>query len=262
MAGTSSPSAERAIPAGLEAYYTRYYRDALGIPGWRALVDVRLDDAAYEGRRVARLQEALGSPLAGLRLVNVGCGTAGFNAAAVRAGALVWGVDADPEAVALAGQREGGGRVLAAAAESLPFRSEAFDVAYCFSTLEHVADARHALAEMVRVLRRGGRLYLHTPDRRGCFETHYKVVWPPALPHWGRRAFLAARGRPTAFLDTLRLLSARECRELVGAAGATVVRVLAGDDERRVGGSLWPAIRAYYRTFRIHPYVELVAERR
>lgn len=249
-------------PAGLEAYYTRYYRDTLGIPGWRALVDVRLDDAAYEDRRVARLQEALGSPLAGRRLVNVGCGTAGFNAAATRAGALVWGVDTDVEAVRLAGLREGGGRVLIAAAEALPFQSETFDIVYCYSTLEHVDDARRALAEMVRVLRRGGRLYVHTPDRRSCFETHYKIVWPPAMPHWARRAFLAARGRPTAFLDTLRLLSESECRALVEAAGAGVVRALTGDDERRVGGSLWPAIRAYYRTLGIHPYVELVAERR
>src|SRR5947207_15635690 len=85
----------------LRAYYTRYYRDTLGIPGWQDLVNVRLDDAPYEAQRLARLERALGRPVRDLRLLNLGCGTGGFSVAAEHAGALSWGVDLDPDAVAI-----------------------------------------------------------------------------------------------------------------------------------------------------------------
>ncbi len=88
----SNPAAElTAVPAvteRLEAYYTRYYRDTLGIPEWRELVAVRAADEAYEARRLARLEEALGDPARGRALLNVGCGTGGFNVAAKRTGAV------------------------------------------------------------------------------------------------------------------------------------------------------------------------------
>src|SRR5262245_53101916 len=120
----SSPSGDH---SRIEAYYTRYYRDTLAIPGWRDLVRVRLAEGEYEGRRVARLEGALGRPIAGLMLLNAGCGTGGFNEAAARAGARAWGVDVDPEAVAIARERLGGDRVLRAAAEALPFPERTFD---------------------------------------------------------------------------------------------------------------------------------------
>jgi SAM-dependent methyltransferase len=248
-----------ALAARLEAYYTRYYRDALGIPGWRELVAVRLDDAAHEDRRAARLAEALGRPLAGLALLNVGCGTGGFNAAAARAGAAAWGVDVSADAVAIAAARAPAGRIARAAAEDLPFPDGAFDVVYCYSTLEHVSDALRALGEMARVLRPGGALYLHTPGRWAAFETHYKVLWLPGLPAAGQRAYLRLRGRPTGFLATLRLFSFTECRRMLAAAGAPVERVLDEGARRPVPSRLWPLIRAYYQVCRVRPHVELLA---
>jgi len=245
----------------LAAYYTRYYRDMLGIPGWREIVAVRTSDRAYEARRLAQLERAVGRPVRGGRLLNVGCGTGGFSARAEEAGAQVWSIDASEEAAGLAARRGLSGPVVAAAAESLPLASERFDFVYCFSTLEHVADAHRALGEMVRVLRRGGLLYLHTPDRRALSEGHYKIFWIPGLPRWLARAYLSVRRRPTAFLETLRPLTLEECRALVERAGARVVRVMGEDADRPVGGPLWPVVRAYYRVFHIHPHVELVAAR-
>ena len=99
MRSMSNPDAEKrvdALPlkARLEAYYGRYYGDVLGIPGWRDLVAVRLDDTAYEGERLARLERAVGRHVAGARLLNVGCGTGGFNEVARGAGVDAWGLDA------------------------------------------------------------------------------------------------------------------------------------------------------------------------
>src|SRR2546426_12707120 len=79
------------VRARLEAYYGRYYGGTLGIPGWRELVAVRLDDVAYQRERLTRLELALGRSVAGARLLNVGCGTGGVNEPARRAGGRAWG---------------------------------------------------------------------------------------------------------------------------------------------------------------------------
>jgi SAM-dependent methyltransferase len=267
MGTMSSPAADAAAAAGgslrdrLRAYYARYYRDVLGIPGWRDLVEVRLADDAYEARRLARLERALDRPVRGLTLLNLGCGTGGFNVAAGEAGAAAWGVDVDAEAVAIARGRLPRERIVRAAAERLPFPEKTFDLVYCVSTLEHVADRAAALREMARVLRHDGRLYLHTPSRWSCFETHYKILWIPGLPRVLGRAYLRARGRPPGFLETLSLGTARECARVLAAAGLRSIRFLEGDRSRPVGGSLWPLVRTYYRLCGVRPSVELVAAR-
>src|SRR2546425_158895 len=194
------------VRARLEAYYGRYYGGTLGIPGWRELVAVRLDDVAYERERLTRLELALGGSVAGARLLNVGCGTGGFNELAQRAGADTWGVDASSEAVTIAALRAPR-RILCAAAEELPFPAASFDVVYCYSTLEHVADAGRAVREMVRVLRPGGLLYVHTPHRWACFEGHYKLFWLPGLPRCLATLYLALRG--TEWTDSAAVPGAR-----------------------------------------------------
>src|SRR5438046_1585885 len=85
----SSPVAE-ALRYRLERYYTRYYRDTLGIPGWRDIVAVRLADRAYEGRRLARFERAVGRAVRGARVLDAGCGTGGFSILAEEAGAEGW----------------------------------------------------------------------------------------------------------------------------------------------------------------------------
>ena len=250
------------VKAALADYYTKYYRDTLGIPGWRDLVNVRLDDTAYEGQRLTALERAVG-PVRGKRLLNVGCGTGGFNVLAEQAGAEVWGLDESPDAVAITRARmRHGERALHAVAETLPFPDASFDLVYCYAAIEHVADARRSLAEMVRVMRPDGRLYLHTNNRWSCFEGHYKVFWLPWLPAALARVYLAARGRPTDYLATLRPLSRRECVDLLAAAGGRIVTDVDLGYGRPVGGPLWPLVRAYYRAFRITPYIEFLAVRR
>jgi hypothetical protein len=73
-------------------------------------------------------------------------------------------------------------------------------------------------------MRPDARLYLHTNDRRSCFEGHYKVFWTPGLPSVLGRAYLAARGRPTAYLATLRPLSQRRCIRLLEHAGGRLLQ--------------------------------------
>jgi SAM-dependent methyltransferase len=256
----------RTFPAAvydrMAAYYTRYYRDVLRIPGWRALVDTRLDEEAHEIAHLARVQEALGRSVAGLRVLNLGCGTGGFSVVARRAGAEVYEVDAEWEAVAICDAKrrhEGAGGTVLGAAERLPFRAGSFDLVHCFSTLEHVAGVAAAVREMVRVLAPRGAAYVHTPSVLACYESHYKLFWPPLMPRPLARGYLRLRGRPTAFLDGLRLLTPRRLEGLFRAAGARVTRISsAGMVLRESGSPLWPLVRVYYRLFRVDPYIVLM----
>src|ERR1700693_1870152 len=155
--GESVPPDGR-LKALLDRYYTRYYRDTLGLPGWRERVAGRLAEQEFGREQLRGIQRALGG-FEGKRLLNIGCGPGGFNVAAERAGARTWGIDASQEAVAICGLRRAlgaGGCYAAAAAEALPFLDGAFDLVICLSTLEHVADIGASLREMVRVLRSGG----------------------------------------------------------------------------------------------------------
>lgn len=269
----------RAVPAAVDAgrqpgwpepvrrrladYYTRYYRDVLGIPGWRELVAARMDEEAYETGHLARVEQLLGRPIAGLRVLNVGCGTGGFSVTARRAGARAVGVDAEPDAVAicrLKAECGGGGAAVPGAAEALPFRDGAFDLVYCFSTLEHVADVAAAVREMVRVAQPGGAVYVHGPNALACYEGHYKLFWLPLMPKALARLYLRLRGRPTGFVDTLNPLLSSRIQRLFRAAGAAPAPVAAAEAlPREAGSPLWPLVRAYYRLFGVSPHIEILA---
>jgi SAM-dependent methyltransferase len=75
------------------------------------------------------------------------------------AGACAIGIDYDVSAL------RAPGRVVCADAAHLPVRDGCFDLITSFETLEHVPDARAMVYELRRVLRRGGRLVLSTPNR-------------------------------------------------------------------------------------------------
>jgi len=249
----------------LSEYYTRYYRDTLGIPAWPALVEARVAEETHEAGRLARLEAALGTAVAGLSVLNVGCGTGGFTVMARRAGAAAVGVDTEPEAVEicrLKAEAEGGGVPILAAAEHLPFRAGAFDLVYCFSTLEHVADVAATVREMVRVVRPDGALYLHAPNALGCYEGHYKLFWLPRMPRALARWYLRLRGRPPGFVDTLTPLLRGRLERLLRDAGARIAPLdAAGTLPRESGSPLWPVIRGYYRLFGISPHIEILARK-
>jgi 2-polyprenyl-3-methyl-5-hydroxy-6-metoxy-1,4-benzoquinol methylase len=246
----------------IDRYYTAYYRDTLGIPDWSVLVQLRRQEETQERRRVARLQALLGTTALRGRVLNVGCGTGGFNVAAADAGARVVGVDADAEAIAICALRRGAGVGFArAAGEALPFPDGAFDLVHCFSVIEHVASVTATVREMVRVTRRGGAIYVHTPNARSWWEGHYKVFWAPFLPGPLARAYLRLRGRPVAYLSTLRRLTRGAIVRAFAAAGVTGLTFYDDDPPRERLGRLRFLTGAYYRLSGVAPYLELVARR-
>ena len=264
MNASTAHAAGARLRAFLEAYYTRYYRDTLGLPDWQTKVSGRLTEEDVETTRIPIVAEALGRPLRGLRVLNVGCGTGGFNVAAQRAGATTWGIDASDDAIRICELRRAlgaGGRYAIAAAEALPFPDGAFDVVYCLSTLEHVESVEAAVREMVRVLRPGGAVLLYAPNAWALYENHYKIFWPPRCPRPLARMYLRVRGRPTGFVDTLNYLSERRCTRLFRRAGATVTPFGLVKMDGPVSGWRARLARLYYRTFRVEPAIQLVARK-
>jgi 2-polyprenyl-6-hydroxyphenyl methylase/3-demethylubiquinone-9 3-methyltransferase len=115
------------------------------------------------------LARQFGAGVAGLRVLDIGCG-GGFLAEEFAAlGCQVTGVDPSPASVGAA-RAHAAGRGLrigyqVGAGEELPFPDAAFGVACCCDVLEHVADQDRVISETARVLRPGGLYLFDTVNR-------------------------------------------------------------------------------------------------
>lgn len=77
----------------------------------------------------------------------------------------------EPERVQEARQN-GIDRALVSATEHTPYPSNTFDTIISNEVIEHVTDDRQTLAEMVRILKPGGRAVIFCPNRWYVVETH------------------------------------------------------------------------------------------
>lgn len=115
-------------------------------------------------RLIDDLQVELVAPACiGRDVLEVGCGTGrllGRIAPLARSA-----VGADLSAGMLAAAVERGLCCLQADATHLPFADASFDTVYSFKVLAHVRQIEHAMAEIARVLRPGGRAYVEFYNR-------------------------------------------------------------------------------------------------
>lgn len=106
----------------------------------------------------------------GFRVLDFGCYD-GYLLRRLRALAKIHGVgiDISPRAVALAKQAAvkedlDGLEFVVSDGANLPFPNDSFDVVICSEILEHVPDLDTVLADIARVLVKGGRLYATMPN--------------------------------------------------------------------------------------------------
>lgn len=121
----------------------------------------------------------------GLRVLDVGCGWAYGSHWARALGCEVCGIDLAHDQLAWARRELAEGARLGltqANAKALPFRGGAFDRVFSVETMEHVfrPDRPAVYAELARVLRRGGRLALSTPNPASPIEAAKRLAvrWP------------------------------------------------------------------------------------
>lgn len=144
--------------------------------------------------------------VAGLRLVDAGCGAGGFARALAERGATVVGLEPDPVQAGRnrAAEAPPGVTFVEAPAEAMPLDDDSADGVVFKNSLHHVAPAKMdaALAEALRVIRPGGFLYVAEPLMTGAYsaltkpfndETEVRRLAYEALMRHAPPRFAAAR---------------------------------------------------------------------
>jgi demethylmenaquinone methyltransferase/2-methoxy-6-polyprenyl-1,4-benzoquinol methylase len=122
-------------------------------------------------------------------VVDACCGTGDLAAAFARAGARVVGVDFTPEMLRGARGKLDGGVLACGDCLRLPLRSGAADLCSVAFGVRNLADADRGLAELARVLRPGGRLFVleFSTPRGALLGRVYRLYFTRLLPWIGRR---------------------------------------------------------------------------
>jgi 2-polyprenyl-6-hydroxyphenyl methylase/3-demethylubiquinone-9 3-methyltransferase len=156
---------------------------SLTAAGHEAEVSARFDllharfkrDVGPDDARLAALRRVL-APLAGRRVLDLGCGKGRFAARLWGEGAEVVGLDISAAMLAAAPER-GLGRVRGSA-RRLPFADRSFDAVVAVEVFEHLAALDDVLREVRRVLRPGGTLAVLD---KNAVALDARRPWMPAL---------------------------------------------------------------------------------
>jgi len=113
-------------------------------------------------------------PLSGADVLDLGCGIGSLaRRIASETGAdSVTAIDVDAAQIARANEKGGGVRYLTGAAEALPLPDASIDVVVMMKSLHHVPISQMdaAFAELARVLRPDGQIYICEPEYAGPFN--------------------------------------------------------------------------------------------
>jgi len=131
--------------------------------------------------------------LAGLRILDIGCGAGLVAEPLARMGATVTGIDPAPENIAAARHHAAGaGRSIdyrATTAEALAAASESFDAVLILEVVEHVTDVGLFVATVGRLVRPGGLVVASTINRTlkafalAIVGAEYVLRWLPRGTH-------------------------------------------------------------------------------
>jgi len=118
------------------------------------------------------------APLAGKRVLDIGCGAGTLARSLSERGARVTGVDPNTEALEIAREAVPEGVFQAAHAESLPFANGSFEGAIFLNSLHHVPGPAmdRALQEAARVVGSAGPIVVVEPLAEGSFFSALRPV--------------------------------------------------------------------------------------
>jgi SAM-dependent methyltransferase len=131
--------------------------------------------------------------LDGATVLDVGGGPGYFADAFRGAGATYVGLEPDAGELTARGEAEPG--TLRASGEALPVRTGAVDVCYSSNVLEHVRSPWSMTAEMVRVTRPGGTVFLSFTPWLSPWGGHETAPWHYLGGHRARRRYRRLHGR-------------------------------------------------------------------
>ncbi len=191
--------------------------DERGVPSlvWRAGQDRRLqmiEEAADSGQRLTIHS----------RVLVDGSGVGMYVRALQEYTPHVFGLDIEPERVADSHQYSP--LVQVAAGEHLPYPSNYFDLLLSHEVIEHVQDDVLSMAEMVRVLKHGGRAIIFCPNRLYPFETHGHY-WRGEY-HFGNTPLINYLPGPlrNKLAPHVRAYTKKDLRKLIAELPVTVIK--------------------------------------
>jgi ubiquinone/menaquinone biosynthesis C-methylase UbiE len=155
----TSPS----LPTDLEALKRQQRAFYQATAKYYHLIDDYLQSGYTYNDILAELAGRLAAPV---HFLDVGCGSGYYVRRAMELGCVPTGVDLSLHSCSMGATRVPG-RLCQADAECLPFRNARFDLVFCQQLIEHVVFPERVLAEIARVMRPGGLLFLSAPNRLG-----------------------------------------------------------------------------------------------
>ncbi|WP_162273449.1 class I SAM-dependent methyltransferase [Sinorhizobium glycinis] len=185
--------------------------------------------------------------VAGLRILDIGCGTGRLAKELIEAGADVCGIDPEPQAIRTARETVPRGKFTIASAEALPFETASFDVTMMVNSLHHVPEPLMpiALLESVRVLGDDGILVVVEPLAEGNFFEALRLVDDETLVRQAAQAAIEAQlsGGNLKLMNTLTYVRT----EAFGSPEQFLDRIVAVDPSRlsaieRLSSSLKSAV--------------------
>jgi SAM-dependent methyltransferase len=121
------------------------------------------------------------------------------------AGAKVTGLDIDDPGLAQARERFGAKiAFLNASGDAIPMPAQSVDIVIFNHIYEHVVDADAVMADIRRVLRPDGVVYLGLGNRLGIMEPHDKLPFLCWLPKPIAQRYVSSTGRASNYYETFR----------------------------------------------------------
>jgi ubiquinone/menaquinone biosynthesis C-methylase UbiE len=146
------------------------------------------------------------------RVLDVGCGMGDLVLAFSKRASIAVGIDPDPLFIKAAKlkaaylQRKRA-RFVRARAECIPFSDDYFDLVLSNTTLEQVMSVEKSLAEMARVLKPGGWMYIVAPNYFWIWEGHYMLFMPPLFPKPLFKLYARLAGKDPEFIQHINYLT-------------------------------------------------------
>ena len=265
---TGDPLLEQEL-AGRIDRWLQHMRWRTDFDQWRA---GRIWQENHQDERVTAV-ERYGGALAGRRILEVGSGMGGACVALALRGAYPVASEFNHDYCQIARLRAARYDlplpVINATGEQMPFAPRSFELAVCWDVVEHVQNPDELLAELGRVLRPGGRVFLTIINRFAWRDPHYHIVAINYLPRpvaeaiirWRRRSKVGSAFQDKQRLSEMHYFTYRQFRRVAhrhgfqvfdiredhvyrGKGTATGLKGKARDALRRLGVAL-PAYRVY-----------------
>ena len=225
------------VQAFWSALQTEIDRSAVALVERRELVDM-LDhlQRLFEHREHLAVREMPVTTLAGLRVLEIGCGAGAHSALFNHRGAEVFALDLTPDRVVATAHKldllETPSFCLQGDARELPFPDGLFDIVYSNGVLHHSPDIETSVREVHRVLKPGGRAVIMLYARnsflyRGVLLPVRGILQGKALrgPQWlGEVTEWMASRRQTVSNPWTTVFSGRQVRELFAQFGELAIR--------------------------------------